>query len=125
MQRHAFKPALQGVTVQKYLFKLILKSTSKFSYGVVATSFFLEGGGGGSTKRIKNVVSLEYFAASKFSGYKKKIHHIQDHRLSIKCGFRGRRCILIEVVRIYTISVFTIDWKLIFFSLRAYTFYST
>ena len=33
------------MTIQKYLFKLILKSISKFSHGVVATSFFLEGGG--------------------------------------------------------------------------------
>ena len=27
---------------------------------------------------------------SKFLGYRKKIHHIQDHRLSIKCAYIDR-----------------------------------
>ena len=43
-----------------------------------------KGGEGGGTKRIKNVVSLECFMVSKFSGYRKNTSYIQDHRPSMK-----------------------------------------
>ena len=48
------------------------------------------------------MVSLEYFMVSKFLGYRKKLHHMQDQRSSIKCAYRGRGCVLTEVrTRIY------------------------
>ena len=57
------------------------------------------------TERIKNVISLEYFMVSKLLGYSKKIHYIQDQTPSIKCAYRGRECILIEVrTHIYYLS---------------------
>ena len=50
---------------------------------------------GGSTRRIKSVVSLVYFMMPKFPGYRKKYIKHKVRRLKVRT--RGRVCILIVV----------------------------
>ena len=43
------------------------------------------------TKRINNVVRLEYFIVFKFLEYREKMHRLHDHRPAIKCAcWQGR-----------------------------------
>ena len=60
---------------------------------------FTDGGGGRTIKLVINVwpLSLLYFTMTKFLGHRKKIHHVQGQRPSIKCVHRKRGCRLIVV----------------------------
>ena len=49
------------------------------------------------SNNMSDVMELQRHALNLLSGYRKKMHHIQDQRPSIKCTYRGRGCILIEV----------------------------
>ena len=49
------------------------------------------------SNNMSGVMELQRHALNLLSGYREKMHHIQDHRPSIKCTYRGRGCILIEV----------------------------
>ena len=59
-------------------------------------------GAEGGTKANKKSVKVEYFIKSKFSGYRKNIHHVQGKRPSRKCAYRGG--ILMKYVCTRTIS---------------------